>query len=394
MRLSYRCLVLVGLLLAFLAAPIPFGVPEANGDLTSDLKAAQQKMSGLKKQLTEIQRLITQNKSAKYSLLAQLSDLNDQMDQLSDDMGQINNRIISLENLLKKTSAQLAAKEKLYQSLSQSTESSISLLYHVSNLDVAGLSFAGGDVNATVEAQEGVSAVLQQITSSLSAVNTQKLALEADRVEYAHTKQQLEDVYAVKKQQSALLAQQQAVKKQTANYLASKGSQYTADEAKIRKEMERENKFIEQTIAEIERQKYPGTVSTGKLLWPVAGHIIITDVFAMRHDPINGVWEQHTGIDIGVSMGTPVRAPADGLVVFAARHGGYGNMMMVQHSQTMTTVYGHLKSFIAKKGQYVKRGEVIALSDDTGWSTGPHLHFEVRINGTAKNPMSYLGPKP
>jgi murein DD-endopeptidase MepM/ murein hydrolase activator NlpD len=393
MRTSCR-LVLVGLLLVILALAVPLRALNVSGDLTSDLKAAQQKMNSLKSQLTEIQRLIQQNKSAKYSLLAQLSDLNDQMDQLSDDIGQINSRITSFEDLLKKTSAQLAAKEKLYRVLSQSTESSIDLLYHVSNLDVTGLPFAGGDLNATVEAQESVSAVLQQITASLSAVSTQKLALEADRADYARTKQQLEEVYAVKKQQSALLAQQQAVKTQTANYLASKGSEYTTDQLKIKREMERENKFIEQVIAEIERQKYLGAALSGKLSWPIAGHITITDVFAMRHDPINGVWEQHAGMDIGAHTGTPVLAPADGLVVFAARNGGYGNMMIVQHSQTMTTVYGHLKSYIAKKGQYVKRGQVIALSDNTGWSTGPHLHFEVRISGTAKNPLRYLGPKP
>ena len=393
MRRLHRLLA-AGLILVCLVVMLPLRAPTASGDLTSDLKAAQQKMATLKTQLTKIQQLIQQNKAAKYSLLAQLSDLNDQMDQLGDDMDQINSRITSLENLLTKTSAQLVAKEKQYQELSQTTESSIDLLYRVSNLDVAGLPFAGGDVNTTVAAQQGVSAVLQQITASLSAITTQKLALEADRVEYARTKQQLEEVLAVKKQQAALLAQQQAVKQQAANYLASKGSQYSADELKIKKEMEREEKFIQQVIAEIERQKYTGTVVAGKLSWPIAGHITITDVFAMRHDPINGVWEQHTGIDIGAHTGTPVLAPADGIVVFAARNGGYGNMMMVQHSQTMTTVYGHLKSYVAKKGQYVKRGQVIALSDNTGWSTGPHLHFEVRISGVAKNPMLYLAPKP
>lgn len=393
MRRLHRLLA-AGLILVCLVVLLPLRAPTASGDLTSDLKAAQQKMATLKTQLTKIQQLIQQNKAAKYSLLAQLSDLNDQMDQLGDDMDQINSRITSLENLLTKTSAQLVAKEKQYQELSQTTESSIDLLYRVSNLDVAGLPFVGGDVNTTVAAQQGVSAVLQQITASLSAITTQKLALEADRVEYARTKQQLEEVLAVKKQQAALLAQQQAVKQQAANYLASKGSQYSADELKIKKEMEREEKFIQQVIAEIERQKYTGTVVSGKLSWPIAGHITITDVFAMRHDPINGVWEQHTGIDIGAHTGTPVLAPADGIVVFAARNGGYGNMMMVQHSQTMTTVYGHLKSYVAKKGQYVKRGQVIALSDNTGWSTGPHLHFEVRISGVAKNPMLYLAPKP
>ncbi len=385
---------LLALVVVLVVTFLPLRAPTASGDLTSDLNAARKRIANLQSQLASIQRLIQQNKTAKYSLLAQLSDLNDQIDQLSDDMDAINGRIADLQTLLKKTSAQLLVKEKRYQELSKSTESSIALLYHVSNLDVSGLPFSGKDMTSTIEAQVGVSAVLQQITASLSATNTQRLALEADRNEYGRTKAQLEEVYAVKKQQAALLGEQQAAKKEAADYLTKKGSQYAADETKIQQEMARENKFIEEVIAEIERQKYPGKAPTGKLSWPVSGHITITDPFGWRHDPINGVWELHTGMDIGAHMGTPVKAPADGIVIYEGRHGGYGNMLMIRHSQTMTTVYGHLKSFVVRNGQSVKRGQVVALSDNTGWSTGPHLHFEVRINGTAKNPLLYLAPKP
>ncbi|MCX6087346.1 MAG: M23 family metallopeptidase [Caldiserica bacterium] len=102
----------------------------------------------------------------------------------------------------------------------------------------------------------------------------------------------------------------------------------------------------------------------------------------------------HNGIDLGCPTGTTLLAPADGVVEYVGRFSGYGNMLMLQCGQHMTLVFAHLKSFIAKKGQSVKRGQVIALTDNTGWSTGPHLHFEVRIDGTAKNPMLYLGPKP
>jgi murein DD-endopeptidase MepM/ murein hydrolase activator NlpD len=368
--------------------------PGVKGDLASDLKAAQQKMNQLKTQLQEIQKLITENKSAKYKLLSQLTALNDQVDQLEGDIGDIDSRIAQLQTLLSKTATQIAVRGKQYGKLSAGTESSIDLLYHVSNLDVAGLPFTGGDLSATVEAQQGVSAVLQQITTSLSAVCTQKLALQSDRAAYAQTKSQLDQVYALKKQQAALLAQQQTATQQTLNYLAAQGTQYTSDNKRIQDELARENKLIDQIVAEIDRQNNPGTGPTGKLLWPVAGHITITELFGMRHDPINGVWEMHTGIDIGAHMSTPVRAPADGVVVYEGRFSGYGNMLMIQCGQHMTLLFGHLKSFIARKGQSVTRGQVMALSDNTGWSTGPHLHFEVRIDAVPKNPFLYLGPKP
>lgn len=388
-----RTLTAIFLTLCLLMSASVFA-PSVEGDLTSDLKAAQQKMDQLKTQLQGIQKLIKENKSAKYNLLSQLTSLNDQMDQLEGDIGEIDSRITQLETLLSKTAAQIVAREKQYDELSAETESSIDLLYRVSNLDVAGLPFTGENVNVTVEAQQGVSAVLQQITASLSAVTTQKLALESDRTDYAQTKSQLEQVYALKKEQASLLAQQTAAKQQTLNYLAAKGSQYSADDKRIQDEIARENKLIDQIIAKIYEQQHPGSEPTGKLLWPIPGTIRITELFGMRNDPINGVREMHNGIDMGCPMSTTLLAPADGTVEYEGRFSGYGNMLMLQCGQHMTLVFGHLKSFIAKKGQSVKRGQVIALTDNTGWSTGPHLHFEVRIDGTPKNPMLYLGPKP
>ncbi len=390
---TMRLLTAIFLILAlFVCASV--AAPGVEGDLTSDLKAAQAKMNRLKAQLQEIQKLINENKSAKYSLLSQLTSLNEQVDQLQGDIGDIDSRITQLETLLSKTAAQIAAGEKQYGELSAETELSIDLLYHVSNLDVTGLPFTGGDLNATVEAQQYVSAVLQQITGSLSAVSTQRLALQSDRTDYAETKSQLEQVYALKKEQASLLAQQKAATQKTLNYLAAKGSQYTAEDRRIQNEIARENRLIDQIVNEIYRQQHPGNEPTGKILWPIPGPIRITELFGMRNDPINGVREMHNGIDMGCPMSTTLLAPADGVVEYEGRFSGYGNMLMLQCGQHMTLIFGHLKSFIAKKGQSVKRGQVIALTDNTGWSTGPHLHFEVRIDGTPKNPMLYLGPKP
>jgi len=98
----------------------------------------------------------------------------------------------------------------------------------------------------------------------------------------------------------------------------------------------------------------------------------------------------HTGIDIGVPQGTPVHAAADGTVITAGWGGGYGNMVIIGHAGGLSTLYGHNSRLACHAGEHVSRGEVIAYSGMTGTATGPHVHFEVRVNGVPKNPMGWL----
>jgi murein DD-endopeptidase MepM/ murein hydrolase activator NlpD len=98
----------------------------------------------------------------------------------------------------------------------------------------------------------------------------------------------------------------------------------------------------------------------------------------------------HTGIDFGASEGTPIKAAADGVVVSAGVQGGYGNTTIIDHGNSLATLYAHQSRMIVSSGQSVKRGQVIGYVGSTGNSTGPHLHFEVRVNGTPVDPMKYL----
>ncbi len=123
-------------------------------------------------------------------------------------------------------------------------------------------------------------------------------------------------------------------------------------------------------------------------LWPVIGRV--TSSFGEREDPFNGEGAFHAGIDIATAYGTPVRAPADGLIVMAGAASGYGREMVVDHGQGISTVYGHLSGFAVVAGQQVKRGQVIGYVGSAGRSTGPHLHYEVRIRNTPVNPHKYL----
>lgn len=127
---------------------------------------------------------------------------------------------------------------------------------------------------------------------------------------------------------------------------------------------------------------------TGQLAWPVSGPI--TSPFGYRFHPIYGREIFHSGIDIGVDEGTPVHAADSGVVVEADWIDGYGNAVIIDHGNGMSTLYGHNSELAVSAGQTVSKGQVIAYAGSTGNSTGPHVHFEVRVNGDPVNPLNYL----
>jgi len=114
--------------------------------------------------------------------------------------------------------------------------------------------------------------------------------------------------------------------------------------------------------------------------------------FGMRRHPIQGNWRAHKGIDYAAPTGTRVRAVADGLVEYAGVKGGYGNVVILRHNGQYSTVYGHLSRIMVRRGARVAQNDTIGLVGQTGWATGPHLHYEFRIAGQARNPLSVAMP--
>ncbi len=127
-------------------------------------------------------------------------------------------------------------------------------------------------------------------------------------------------------------------------------------------------------------------------IWPVLGHI--SDSFGERLDPFSGEGAFHTGVDVVAEYGAPVHATADGIVVAADNHTGYGRVVIVDHGFGLTTWYAHLSSYAVVSGTRVKRGEVIGYTGISGRSTGPHVHYEVRMNNAPVNPWRYMKSNP
>jgi murein DD-endopeptidase MepM/ murein hydrolase activator NlpD len=130
------------------------------------------------------------------------------------------------------------------------------------------------------------------------------------------------------------------------------------------------------------------TPGNHRFSWPVNGPI--TSPFGYRNDPVLGGNRLHAGVDIGVSSGTPIKAAGDGVVVMAGWNGGYGNFTLIDHGGGLATGYGHQSRIGVRVGQHVSTGEVIGNVGSTGASTGPHLHWEVRVNGSPVDPMGWV----
>ena len=123
-------------------------------------------------------------------------------------------------------------------------------------------------------------------------------------------------------------------------------------------------------------------------VWPVKGWV--TSDFGMRRSPLTGARQLHGGVDIAAPYGANITAPGDGVVTYAGPHGGYGRALIIDHGYGMATMYGHASKLLVKEGDVVKRGMKVAQVGSTGRSTGPHLHYEVLIDGVPANPKHYI----
>ena len=140
------------------------------------------------------------------------------------------------------------------------------------------------------------------------------------------------------------------------------------------------------TVKAVGTKEKPKTASTGSYRWPITG--TITSYFGTRY--IFGSYSYHSGLDIAAYTGAPIYAADGGTVTFSGYSGSYGYLVVITHDNGAQTYYGHNSSLLVSVGDKVYKGQQIAKAGSTGRSTGPHCHFEIRINGTAVNPLSYL----
>lgn len=224
-------------------------------------------------------------------------------------------------------------------------------------------------------------ALFDEIKCEKALLEQQKALLEKEKLKASLLKRQQEE-------NKALLEREKKNRVTLLREIESKRIEYE----RALEELERNSQEIERMLLALEKtpegQKRLAHPWKGGFIYPLRGQL--TSRFGMRTHPIYGIRKMHTGIDLSAPQGTPIRASAGGVVVYAGWWGGYGKVVIIDHGGGISTLYGHCSAIYVNKGQNVSQGEVIATVGATGLATGPHLHFEVRKNGKPVDPLSYL----
>ena len=228
--------------------------------------------------------------------------------------------------------------------------------------DDAGFDFAGADQEYTIEEMEAIEA---EQDAAIAAIEAQAAAVRAAA----------EAAAAAAAQAAAEQAAQQA---EQAEEAADDGDTSSPTDAVPQQE---------------EQPTVPTTLNTytgGAFTWPLPGYYTITSSFGSREAPTEGASSFHKGVDIGCADGAPIVAAADGVVSYTGYFGGGGNTVIIDHGNGLCTLYMHMSGFAVGDGANVTAGTVIGYAGSTGISTGPHLHFAVRVGGEYADPMGYL----
>ncbi len=226
--------------------------------------------------------------------------------------------------------------------------------------------------------------LLAQLTRDAKKIEEKKISVEAQKNQIALLTQQLLAQRSQASQQATY--QQSLIGRLRDDQLALE-----AAEDRLAEDSENLAALIQQKVAEQRARESYGAViiqGTGQFSLPNDGQI--TSLFGWRVHPILGYERFHSGVDFAADYGSPIRAANDGYVIFAGWYGGYGNAVILDHGNGISTLYGHAEELLVAEGQAVQRGQAIATVGSTGLSTGPHLHFEVRQAGEPIDPLAFL----
>ncbi len=221
--------------------------------------------------------------------------------------------------------------------------------------------------------------LMKEVSNAKQDIGAKKILLERELEKYTEEKEKNEQLLIT-------FENTKLVRNEYLNKLTEKEREFQEKIEEYEEEMDvLEDKILKATLANI-GEEYIG----GELAWPLPGYATITSGYGMRMHPIFGVYRLHTGVDIGAPLGSIIVAANEGVVILSEYSSSYGNYVMIDHGGGVITLYAHgLESWV-EVGQEVKKGDEIMLVGSTGWSTGPHLHFEVRINGETLDPLPYI----
>ncbi len=357
---------------------------------SGDLYELNQQKNETQEKLQEVVSQLEYVQEEMSNILLEIQKLDDKIRQYEQENQNLETKLQNLEQSVKETTNQLAIITEDYNKKEEQLKNRLVTMYEageVSYLDVLlsadSLSDFLSIYYAMVEMAEYDNALIDKVAQQREQINAAKEKLEKETAEIKELKAKAEQSEVVLKNTKTLQE----------GYIAKLSEEEYKINEKIQ-EYKNDMQRIEMKIQEISNvYDTPNIQYTGgAMLWPVAtSRTVITSYYGTREHPIEGIIKFHQGLDIGgTGYGAPAVAALNGVVTYAGWLGSYGNCVMIYHGDGITTLYGHGQKVVTQRGAEVKQGDVILEIGSTGNSTGPHLHFEVRINGHTTNPLNYV----
>ncbi|MCI8290991.1 MAG: peptidoglycan DD-metalloendopeptidase family protein [Clostridia bacterium] len=319
-------------------------------------------------------------------LAADIAKLNEDITSQEIEVELLKRQRIELQETIEKTEVELEKVTEEYSQQKKSLEKKLVASYKAGETRYLDMLLQSSSLSEFLSNYYMVERIVSLDNELLVRTSDQKESLELAKIELKKQKKQLNETTEESRNKSTSLENMKTMKNMYINQLSEEEQKYTADIINMQTEI----KKVEAEILEAASLNVGFDYVGGEMAWPVPGYTRITSKFGMRTHPITGVYKLHTGTDISAPLGASFIAANDGVVVKSEMNGAYGNMIMINHGGGVSTLYAHGSERLVEVGQEVKRGDEVLKVGSTGYSTGPHAHFEVRINGQYVDPIPYI----
>ncbi len=348
-------------------------------DLQTQRSDLQNQLNEANGQLNEVQSNLSEN-------LQQVEKLDSRIETAEQELAEQESKITELKESIEQIETQLNSVTEKYDKQVELFKKRMVAIYMAGDTQYLDVLLKSSSLSDFISSYYLISQLTEIDENLLNDLETKKKTMDLSRQKLENEKKELATIIENQTRTTRTL---QNTKKMRENFIAKLSDDEKNLQAKI-DEINKQYEEVNQQILALAQNGIDTAYIGGELAWPVPGYTRITSKYAMRVHPITGQYKLHTGVDIGAPLGANFVAANDGVVVKAGPNVAYGNMVIIDHGGGISTLYAHGSEILVEVGQTVKRGDPILKVGSTGYSTGPHAHFEVRINGVTTDPLPYI----
>lgn len=352
---------------------------EEVNDLQTQQQELQNQINDANNQLEDVQSELSQN-------LQQVEKLDEKIATSEQELEKINAQITELQTSMEEVETKLKTAEESYQKQKDLLDNRLIAVYESSDTQYLDVILTSKSVSEFLSNYFLVTELATYDTELLEEMQAKKEEIEISKKKIENAQEQLATIKANQTKTAKILENTKTVRE---NFITKLSDQEKELQAQIDEYNTKFNEVNREILA-IALTGIDTQYIGGELAWPVPGYTRISSKYGMRYHPILHYTKLHTGVDISAPMGANFIAANDGIVTKASYNGAYGNMVIIDHGGGVSTLYAHGSEILVQVGQTVKRGEAVLKVGSTGYSTGPHAHFEVRLNGVVTDPMPYI----